>query len=331
MYNKIKEVVSPLYEVGGSIRDQLLGIEPKDYDFTTPLTPDEIEQRVRDYGRRPYLTGKRFGTVGFKMDGKLIEVTTFRSECYEEGNRKPVVRFVKDITADLSRRDFTINAMARRDGKLIDPFGGRTDLESRLIRAVGVPKHRFREDPLRMLRAARFVAKIDAKIEEKTKKAIFKMSHNILSVSKERWVVELDKLLSSNKPSTGLNVLADTRLLNYIIPELSLQVGFDQNSEHHSLTLWNHTLATVDACPPELRWGALLHDIAKPFVATPNSKGRSNYIHHGKLGAEMVWKIARYLKWSNDKRESVIDLVLNHLSEESPLREFDNKAKKIDT
>ena len=143
--------------VGGSVRDRLLGQEPKDYDFATPLTPDEIEAVVRAHGRKPYLVGKRFGTVGFKVDGHMVEVTTFRSEKYKSGSRKPEVAFVTDINADLSRRDFTINAIALLpDGSLCDPHGGTEDIRKHVVRCVGKPKDRFTEDPLRLLRMCRF-------------------------------------------------------------------------------------------------------------------------------------------------------------------------------
>ena len=157
----------PVYAVGGCVRDYILGVQPKDYDFCTPATPDEIETLVKKSGRRAYLTGKRFGTIGCKVKigeiQDLIEITTFRTETYAEANRKPEVEFVKDITADLSRRDFTINAMAIRLNKgrihIIDPFGGREDLKNKTIKAVGNPKIRFKEDPLRILRAIRFATR----------------------------------------------------------------------------------------------------------------------------------------------------------------------------
>ena len=139
MLEDVKKVVNPIYMVGGSVRDKLMGRKPNDYDFATPLTPDEIEDAVREYGRRPYLAGKKFGTIGFKMNGQIVEVTTFRSEKYQPGCRKPNVEYVQDIIADLSRRDFTINAIALRDNKYIDPFGGRVDILKKLIQALLVP------------------------------------------------------------------------------------------------------------------------------------------------------------------------------------------------
>ena len=341
IYQEVEKIINTVYAVGGCVRDKFLGKEPKDYDFTTSLSPEEIEKAIKKAGRHAYLTGKRFGTLGVKIDGQLIEITTFRSEKYKAGSRKPQVIFVKDITADLSRRDFTINAMAfrgkdyvihdmiARKYKLIDPFNGKEDLEKRIIRCVGKPNERFKEDPLRMLRAGRFASQLDFTIDEDLEKKAKQLSYKILEVSKERWMMELDKLLVTKQPSIGLRFLANTRLLNYMIPELALQVGYDQNNLYHAFPLWTHTLWVVDSClnDIELRWGALLHDIAKPFMRT-DREDRSNYIHHDLVGKEMVEKLAYYLKWSNQRRKNVANLVLHHLREDSPLREADNLSKK---
>lgn len=330
MYNYVSQIVDPLYEVGGSVRDHLLGKEPSDYDFCTPKTPDEIEQAVRDFGRRPYLIGKRFGTVGLKVEGRIVEITTFRSEKYPEGSRKPDVEFVQDIAQDLARRDFTINAMASRGGKIIDPFKGKEDLQNGLIRAVGTPSHRFKEDPLRLLRAIRFAAQLGFEVEDLTKRVITKLSYKVLKVSKERWIMEMDKLLIAPHAEEGLRLLEETRLLNFILPELAIQVGYDQDSPYHTHTLWRHTVKVVAAVPPskKLRWAALLHDIGKPFVAKKNKRGYTNYVHHERVGAEMVERIGRYLRWSKDRIEKVSEIILNHLNEDSALREADNSAKK---
>ena len=336
IYQTVKQIINPLYLVGGSVRDCLLNKEPKDYDFATPHLPDDIEAKVKQAGRRAYLTGKKYGTIGFKVKEKdkyvFIEVTTFRTETYQKNNRKPEVEFINNITKDLSRRDFRFNAIAWRDGKLIDPFCGRLDILEKKIRSVGHPSHRIKEDPLRMLRCARFMAQLDFDVDDYLMSYVEKLSYKILHISKERWVQELDKLLLSNNPSKGLEFLAETRLLNFIIPELSLQVKYDQNSIYHNYDLWTHTLKVVEATPKDinLRWSALLHDIAKPFVRT-DKKDRSNYIHHDYLGKEIVDKIATYLKWSNDRRKIVKGLVENHLRDDCPLREYDNKSKNYDS
>ena len=325
IYNEISTILgAPVYLVGGSVRDIVRGVEPKDYDFTTGLIPDEIEAKIKSAGKKPFIVGKRFGTVGVKIDGQMVEITTFRSETYEPGNRKPIVEFGQDITADLSRRDFTINAMAWREGKLIDPFEGAVDLKDGRIRAVGNPKTRFKEDPLRMLRAIRFATTFNFVFDPKTLDKIIEKSYKILEISKERWMQELDKMLVSENIVYGLHILEHSRLLHFMIPELTLQFNYDQNSPHHKLKLWEHTKQVVGQTPADidLRWGALLHDIGKPFMRE-EKPGRSTYIKHDMLGAEMVERLARHLKWSNDRREKVVDLVFNHMTETSPLRKAD--------
>lgn len=325
----IDEIISPSYLVGGCVRDKLLGKEPKDWDYATPLLPDDIEARVRASGRKAHITGKRFGTIGFKFDDKFVEVTTFRHEQYGK-TRKPEVQFVTSITDDLARRDFTINAMAQRGTKLIDPFGGQADLEARLIRAVGNPSERFNEDPLRMLRAIRFQAQLGFLIETKTLASIEKNAHKILSVSRERWMQELDKLLVAQYAEPALYTLFGTGLMKFMIPELRIQYGYDQNSDWHDLPLMEHTVKTIDATSADitLRWAALLHDVGKPFVRTDNKRGTSNYVFHDVVGAEMVYGIGKRLKWSNERLQAVQELVRNHLSDDSPLRKADNSSKK---
>lgn len=331
VFKKVEQIISPVYLVGGSVRDQLLNKEPKDYDFTTPLSPDIIEEKVKKAGRRAYLIGKKYGTIGFKLDGDFIEVTTFRTEKYIKGSRKPIVEFVKNIHNDLNRRDFTINAIAQRGNKLIDPFNGKKDLKEKKIRCVGIPSHRFREDPLRLLRACRFASQLNFTIERDTLLKIEKLNYKILEVSKERWMAELDKLLLGDGFILGLNYLMITGLFKYIIPELSIQFMYDQNSCYHSLSLWAHTLGVVREMPKDinLRWAALLHDIAKPFVSKMNIKtGYNNYIRHDYLGADIIERLGRHLKWSNERRKIVKEIILNHLKENSPLKEADDKAKR---
>jgi putative nucleotidyltransferase with HDIG domain len=313
------------YLVGGSVRDEILGGTPSDYDYATPMLPDDIEQAVRDLGRRPVLVGKRFGTVGFKWEGDWVEVTTFRSEIYGK-TRKPEVEFVSTISEDLSRRDFTINAIAKRKGKYIDPFGGREDIQNGIIRAVGNPTMRFKEDPLRMLRACRFVSQLGFTIEPDTLKSMQKHANRILSVSKERWVQELDKLLIGDNVADGLESLRESGLLKFIFPELQIQVGYNQNSPHHGLELWEHTKGVVELADKPLRWAALLHDVAKPFTRT-DKPDRSNYIFHDVIGADMVYGIGKRLKWSNERIQEVSDLVRYHLLEDSPLRKADKGAR----
>jgi putative nucleotidyltransferase with HDIG domain len=327
-YETVSSVVSPVFLVGGSVRDALLDRPLGDFDFTTPLGPDAIEARVRDAGRRPYLVGKKFGTVAFKIDGRTVEVTTFRSETYPENTRKPNVEFVTELEADLSRRDFTINAMAQAGNKVVDPFGGKGDLAAGVIRAVGDARERFAEDPLRMLRAARFSAQLQFDVEPITLAAMERLAHRILFVARERWVAELDKLLVGPGATDALRLLAETGLLRYLLPEVALQVGYDQSSRYHDRSLFEHTLGVLDATPIDLtlRWAALLHDIGKPYVRT-EKPGRSTYVGHDLLGAELVERIALYLKWGNKRKSDVGRLVRDHMLADSPLRKADDAAK----
>lgn len=324
----IDDIIPVNYLVGGSVRDKLLGKEPKDWDYCTPMLPDEIEAAVKLAGKRAFVTGKRFGTIGFKHDDKFIEVTTFRTEVYGK-TRKPEVEYVDSITDDLSRRDFTINAIAEGGGKLIDPFGGRKDLEAKIIRAVGNPTIRFKEDPLRMLRAARFVSQLGFEVEDKTFNSIKKNAHKILNVSKERWMQELDKLLVGDNTGQAIRFLYETDLIKFMLPEMRLQWEYDQNSDYHELSLLEHSIATTEKVEPKpmLRWAAFLHDIGKPFVRTDNKRGTSNYVFHDDIGAELVYGIGKRMKWSNERLNEVQALIKHHLNDDSPLREADNSSK----
>ena len=324
----VEAIVSPAYLVGGSVRDVLMGRPCDDYDFATPLLPDRVEELVRAAGRRPYLVGKRFGTVGFTIEGRKVEVTTFRAETYVDDTRRPHVEFLADLTADLARRDFTINAIAMDAKMIIDPFDGRADIEARLVRAVGNPRERFKEDPLRMLRAARLASQLGFVVDPPTAEAMRRYAHRILNVARERWVAELDKLLVGEDVSSALELLASTHLLRFMLPELALQVGFNQNSAYHDRTLFEHTVAVVVATPPDvtLRWAALLHDIAKPYVRV-DKPDRSTYAKHDLLGAELAERTGLYLKWSKVRRETIRELVRDHMLTTSPLKVADDSAK----
>lgn len=333
MIEEVAKIVSPVYLVGGSVRDSLRGAVPKDYDFCTPLLPDEVEAAVRKAGKRPYLIGKQYGTIAFKIGDNMVEVTTFRKEQYTSGSRKPQVEFVDNITHDLSRRDFTINAMAiREDGRVVDPFGGQEDLQNKVIRAVGQPSLRYKEDPLRMVRAARLAGQFDFTLEDDTAQKIDANVELVLQVSRERWSQELDKLIMSAYPERGLYYLAQTRLLHFMLPELAIQVGWDQDSPYHELDLWNHSVKTMELVKYDLniRWAGLLHDVGKPYVRTRNRQGYSNYVGHELVGAELVKKIGNYLRWSTSRTTRISELVRLHLEEESPIGYADGEATMAD-
>ncbi len=355
LLNEVTRLMYPwkVYAVGGCVRDYILKIEPNDYDFCTNALPDDIEKLVKKDKRRAYCVGKRFGTIGCKIDGEMIEITTFRTESYEEGNRKPTVEFVDDINLDLSRRDFTINAMAVKLNKrgyiqVIDPFQGRKDLKAGLIKCVGIPKHRIKEDPLRILRAIRFACRFMYDIDDLTYRKMKSGSIQLLNVSKERWVSELDKILMSPFLGVGLYYLWDANCFKWMIPELHLQLNFNQLSTYHRFSLSTHTALVSCACPKDInmKWAALLHDVAKPFVQekklrkplidwqlcgvipNDNDKFKANYVGHEVLGADMVEQICRKLKFSNERRKFVVDTIKNHLNEDGWLKEFDDGSKK---
>ena len=339
---KITEIISPVYLVGGAVRDYIMDKEVDDYDFTTPYTPDEIETILleKNPDRKMWLSGKRFGTIATKLylpeseRYVKVEITTFRKEAYES-SRKPKVEFVRSLEQDLMRRDFTMNAIALRMKKghfhFIDPFNGMDDIENGIVRAVGSPRQRFKEDPLRMLRAARFMSTLGFSIEENTGKRILDGAPQILKVSKERWTQELDKLLMGDYVANGLNALMAWRLMNYMIPELVVQFEYNQMSPYHDFTLWEHTVKVVEAVPKDinLKWAALLHDVGKPFVAKLKPNGeQQTYVGHELVGAEIAEKVGRYLKWSKERIDTVSDAVICHLEDRSPLKGYDSGAQK---
>lgn len=327
--NFVKSIIDPVYIVGGCVRDLYLGKTPKDYDFCTPYTPDEMESRIKRSGRKPIDVGKKFGTIGMHYSGDTIEITSFRKEAYKPGSRKPEVDFVGDIKDDLHRRDFTINSMALLDNKLIDPYNGIDDLNNKIIRATGNPTERFKEDPLRMLRACRFAAQLGFSIEEQTLKKIKEHAHLIIGVSEERYVMELDKLLMGDHAEKGLTYLFESDLIKYIVPELGLQYNFDQQNEHHSLVLHKHTIKTVANTIKDInyRWAALLHDVAKPHIWRERKDGGYRFAKHELLSSLMVQHIALYLRFSAIRTEVLLKLVKNHMDEDSPLKVADDIAK----
>lgn len=315
----VSAIVDPVYLVGGSVRDALMGRSCADFDFSTPLGPDLIEAAVKAAGRRPYLMGKRFGTVAFRLDGLTVEVTTFRSESYREGSRQPSVEFLSDLEQDLSRRDFTINAMAFHGDELIDLVGGVEDLEAGLVRAVGDPMARFSEDPLRMLRAARFVSQLGFHIDSRTCRAATKLAPRILFVARERWMIELDRLLVGPGAEAALRLLAETGLMRFMLPEIGVQTSMGR-SDGGDGSLFDHTVEAVVGAPDDAteRWGALLRHVAAPYVSSrvssqpigPEPTEADSHSDLALLGGEIVERTALYLKWSNRRREDVKRLVV---------------------
>jgi len=303
------------YIVGGSIRDSQIGTSlPKDYDVTTNALPEEIIKLFD----KTVPTGIKHGTVTVMINGDGYEVTTYRIDGEYLDNRRPdLVTFVSNLIEDLARRDFTINALAfnEEDG-LIDYFGGIEDLDNKIIRAVGEPNKRFQEDALRMLRAIRFVASLDFTIEEKTFEAIKLNSRLILNVSNERIRDELCKILISNNTTKALRLLEETKLLEFILPELQVAVGFNQQNYHHDKDIFEHILAVLEKCPPllNLRVAGLLHDIAKPDCFTIDKDGVGHFYGHDKKGVILSEKILRRLRFDNKSISEIKILVKEHMN-----------------
>jgi poly(A) polymerase len=289
--------------VGGIVRDALLGFQlPFDLDLTTDARPEQILALApRTEASSTYDIGSRFGTIGLVFandagddagDGPIsVEITTYRSEHYPDESRHPHVHFGTDLTADLARRDFTINAMAVNvlNGELVDPFGGQPDLHQGIIRAVGDPLHRFDEDPLRLLRAARFVSQLGFMIEPHTLDAMIEMAPSIERISRERVYAELTRLVTGTYASHALETLVQTGLLALTMPglePLSLETG-DRGPIHREKDLWEHTKKVVDKAQqrPVLRWAALMHDAAKPMTRGYDATGEIHFIGHEREGA----------------------------------------------
>ncbi len=300
-----------LYFVGGCVRDSILGITPKDFDFTTDALPDETIKFLESAGLKPWPLGEKFGTIAVKFKGEQVEITTHRSDI--TSGRHPEVSFTKDIKKDLERRDFTINSMAMdSEGKIIDLFGGLDDIKNKIIRTTGSPSARFSEDSLRMLRAGRFAAKLKFSIEEKTFEAMYENAHSILSVSKERFFEEMTKLIMSDYPLIGLDYIAASRILFFIIPEF-ISIYKPYNINVPSKNLWIHISKVLEQSPKTIinRWSALLHDIAKPQTRMESSD-TVHFYGHDILGAEMADNICRRLKMSNELRKSVVGIIRLH-------------------
>lgn len=316
--------------VGGAVRDLLRHKPAKDFDIATAAAPAEV---TRVFGRKRVVpTGEKHGTVTVLTDRggvrQHVEVTTYRGEgAYTDGRRPDQVIFVRTLEEDLKRRDFTMNAIAYDplDGRLVDPFGGQRDLGDGRIRAVGDPLERFREDGLRAMRAVRFAAQLEFAIDVPTALAIPQALDVFKKVSAERVRDELLKILTAHHPSIGLELMRTTGLLGATIPELLEGVGLHQN-RFHKHDVWQHTLAAVDLThlegePPWLtRMAALLHDVAKPRTAAPkeDAPGENTFYRHETVGAKMADDICRRLKLSTRERESIVNLVGNHMFWYSP-------------
>jgi poly(A) polymerase len=302
--------------VGGSVRDALLGLEEiSEFDFTTDARPDAIEAAIAPIARHVVLVGARFGTVKASVDGVECEITTYRSDVYHPDSRKPEVEFGDDIETDLGRRDFTVNAMALRlpEPELVDPYGGAIDLAQRRLRTPLAPEISFTDDPLRMLRAARFIARFGFEPVPELVEAVVANRARLEIVSAERVRDELSKMLVTTDPSAGLWFVARTGLADEFLPELNA-MELEQDPIHHHKDVLAHTIAVVAKTPPELviRLAALLHDVGKPKTRS-FEKGRATFHHHEVVGARMARERLVALKYPREIVEDVTQLVYLHL------------------
>ena len=319
--NKLRENGFEAYIVGGCVRDKLLSIEPHDYDITTSAKPNEIKNVFSDC--KTILVGEEFGTVGILLNKVLYEVTTFRIDGNYINNRKPEkVIFSDNLKEDLKRRDFTINAMAMDiDGKLYDPFLGKKDLREKIIRAVGDPNERIKEDALRMMRAIRFAGRFDFYIEENLFDAIGQNASLLKKIAPERIFDEFSKMITSEKPSYYLLLLEESGILDVIFPELKRTVGFAQFSPYHDKTLFDHLICVMDYVRPDLslRLAALFHDISKVDTLSIGEDGRGHFYGHEILGAELVEEILKKYRLPNKTIEKVKILILDHMKVHSEM------------
>lgn len=316
---RLREALGPgaeLAVVGGAVRDELLGRDHADWDLATRLLPQAVMDRARSAGLKVIPTGLQHGTVTVILEGRPVEVTTFRADGdYQDGRHPDSVRLGVDLIEDLSRRDFTINAMALPvgGGDLVDPFGGRADLSSRTIRAVGDPLKRFGEDGLRPLRACRFAAQLGFDVEPATLAAIPQRLDVARKVAAERVFTELDKLLRGADPGRGLTLVAESGLLDLWLPELRPMIGCGQN-RHHRYDVWIHTLEVLRQVPADsaLRWAALLHDAGKPKVRTTGADGAVHFYGHEAVSLMVAETILGRLKASHVLRKETAALVRHH-------------------
>ncbi|MFI1952704.1 CCA tRNA nucleotidyltransferase [Streptomyces xinghaiensis] len=319
---RFREAGHALALVGGSVRDALLGRLGNDLDFTTDARPDDVLKIVRGWADSIWEVGIAFGTVGCRKGDFLIEVTTYRSEAYDRTSRKPEVSYGDAIEQDLVRRDFTVNAMAVAlpEKEFIDPHGGLEDLAARILRTPGTPEESFSDDPLRMMRAARFAAQLDFEVAPEVVAAMTAMSGRIEIVSAERTREELNKLLLADRPRKGLTLLVDTGLAAHMLPELpALRLERDEHHRHkdvyeHSLTVLEQAIDLEENGPDlVLRLAALLHDIGKPKTRRFEKDGRVSFHHHEVVGAKMTKSRMAKLKYSTEMIKDVSRLVELHL------------------
>lgn len=314
--------------VGGPVRDLFLGRSSGDLDFTTDATPDQILKAAGDWADAHWDIGRAFGTIGLRKYGQTLEVTTYRAEAYDPASRKPEVRFGDNLLDDLVRRDFTVNAMALRlpSFELVDPHGGVKDLVSRQLRTPATPQESFSDDPLRMMRAARFAASLQMEVADEVREAMSTMATRIEIVSAERIREELVKLICADHPRGGIDLMVDTGLADVVLPEIpALKLTDDEHHRHkdvyqHSLKVLEQAidLETDDDGPvpaPDfvLRFAALMHDVGKPKTRRFERGGGVSFRHHDVVGAKLTRKRMQTLKFDKESIRAVCHLVELHM------------------
>jgi len=325
---RFREAGHRLFLVGGTVRDLLLGASDAEVDFstidfdaTTTATPDQIKAIVAPIADALWTQGERFGTIGLKIGNRPYEITTHRAEAYSPDSRKPEVQFATDIETDLSRRDFTINAMALEitsdTPTLVDPFGGAADLMTRTLRTPLSPEESFSDDPLRMLRAARFISQLEVTPDPAITAAVTAMADRLTIVSAERIRIEFDRLMTTKRPTFGLWFLFDTGLVDHFLPELRL-MRLEQDPIHRHKDVLTHTLAVVENVQKQedrefdfriTRLAALYHDVGKPRTRGFKEGKGVTFHHHEVVGARMTRERMKAMKYPNADIEAVSELV----------------------
>lgn len=331
LVQRFRDAGHRLYLVGGTVRDLLMATsddslrEDMDFDATTTARPEETKKLVADIADAVWTQGEKFGTIGLQIKGRSYEITTHRAEAYSPDSRKPEVKYGDSIEVDLSRRDFTINAMALEitsdTPTLVDPYGGVDDLMNRVLRTPLSPEESFSDDPLRMLRAARFISQLEVAPDLALTKAVKAMAERLKIVSAERIRNELDRLMITNHPSHGLWFLIDTGLADYFLPELPA-MRLEQDPIHRHKDVLTHSIAVVENVRPDAspdfdfrrtRLAALFHDIGKPKTRSVKDGKGVTFYHHEVEGARMTKHRLRELKYPNDDIEAITELVALHL------------------
>lgn len=319
--NRLEQQGFACYAVGGCVRDLLLGITPHDYDLCTNARPCDIRNAFSDH--QLVLAGEKHGTVGVVTENGVIEITTFRTEgSYTDSRHPDWVAFIDDIEGDLARRDFTVNAMAYSPTRgLADPFGGRSDLNHHILRAVGDAPARFEEDALRILRGVRFSVRFCLTPDPATEQAMLTHAPLLDKIAKERILDELCKLLPL---VTADDLLRFHPVITQVIPELAPAVGFQQHSSHHAYDVFTHTAYVTSAVPAtlSLRWAALLHDLGKPATFTLDESGQGHFYGHAEVSAQLADAIMLRLKAPTALRKEVTFLIAHHMTPILPDRKL---------